>query len=227
MDTISQMDRSISILEKMLKEKGGASFAQLPVSVQQNARAVQQKRAAALAEAFGAMIDSSSLDSADAEKLSAFIQASEGDSESDSDSESAELDAAQESFSTGTKDSGNIVETLETLLEKAQTQLDTARIKETKSGHNFELFSASLKRKLAVAQKDMNDAKKAMGEAGQLRAGAEGDLEVTTKDLAEDKVSLNELHHECMHKAADFEEETKARGEELKALAAAKKVIKE
>merc|ERR1712194_818137 len=35
------------------------------------------------------------------------------------------------------------------------------------------------------------------------------------------------LHHDCMTKAANFEAETKSRGEELKALATAKKIIKE
>jgi len=231
-DTIGQMERAISIIEK--QQKGGASLAQLPASVQKKELVVQQQRAAALTEAFAAMVDSSSLDSADTERLASLIQTSEGDSDSESaaatQSDAAELDAAEESYSDGTgspENSGSIVETLENLLEKAQAQLETARSKETKSRHNFELLQGALQRKMAVAQKDMLDAKRAMGEAGQSRAKATGDLEVTNKDLAEDKVALNELHHECMHKAADFEEETKARGEELKALATAKKVIKE
>jgi len=38
---------------------------------------------------------------------------------------------------------------------------------------------------------------------------------------------LQELHHNCMTKANDFEAEVKSRGEELKALAMAKKIIKE
>jgi len=38
---------------------------------------------------------------------------------------------------------------------------------------------------------------------------------------------LSELHHNCMNKATEFESATKARGEELKALATAKKIIKE
>lgn len=42
-----------------------------------------------------------------------------------------------------------------------------------------------------------------------------------------DTVSLTDLHQECMSKAEDFEAETTARNDELKALAAAKKAIKE
>merc|ERR550532_625269 len=52
-------------------------------------------------------------------------------------------------------------------------------------------------------------------------------MDVTSKDLAEDIKALAELHHNCMTKASDYEAETKSRGEELKALATAKKIIKE
>ena len=38
---------------------------------------------------------------------------------------------------------------------------------------------------------------------------------------------LADLHRDCMAKAEDFEAETRSRGEELKALAGAKRVIKE
>merc|ERR1712238_609346 len=38
---------------------------------------------------------------------------------------------------------------------------------------------------------------------------------------------MGSLHHDCMTKASTFESETKSRGEELKALAEAKRVIKE
>merc|ERR1719486_102479 len=58
-------------------------------------------------------------------------------------------------------------------------------------------------------------------------AVAEGDLEVTSKDLAEDTATKATLHQDCMTAAEEFELATKSRGEELKALATAKKVIKE
>lgn len=224
-DTISQMERAISILEKQQKEKSGASFAQLPVSVQKNAIKVQKQRAAALAEAFSAMIDSSSLDTADSERLASLMQTSDGDADSEADG--SDLDAAEAAYNGSPQGTGNIIETLDNLLEKAQGQLDNARSKETNAKHNFEMFQASLQRKIAQAQTDMIDTKKAIGVAGQTRAQAEGDLEITKKDLAEDEKSLGTLHRECMNKAADYQEETGSRGAELKALATAKKVIKE
>merc|ERR1719329_300058 len=59
------------------------------------------------------------------------------------------------------------------------------------------------------------------------KAVAEGDLDVTTKSLNEDKADLASLHQECMTKASAYETETTSRGEELKALATAKKIIVE
>merc|ERR1719478_1402227 len=74
---------------------------------------------------------------------------------------------------------------------------------------------------------DMDHAKKDLAEATQTKGTAEGDLAVTTKALAEDEATLADLHHDCMTKANDFEVETTARGEELKALATAKKIVEE
>merc|ERR1719217_952749 len=70
-------------------------------------------------------------------------------------------------------------------------------------------------------------AKKSLGASEEAKAAAEGDLAVTTKDLDEDVKALATLHQDCMTGAEDFEAETKSRGEELKALATAKKIIKE
>merc|ERR1719440_265714 len=80
---------------------------------------------------------------------------------------------------------------------------------------------------MKFTKEDMDKAKKSMAECGQTKSTAEGDLTVTSKDLKEDIAALDELHHECMTKASDYESEVKSRDEELKALAAAKKVIKE
>merc|ERR1719439_565596 len=73
----------------------------------------------------------------------------------------------------------------------------------------------------------MNKAKKNLGASNEAKATAEGDLSVTVADLDEDVKALATLHHDCMTGAEDFEAETKSRGEELKALATAKKIIVE
>jgi len=73
----------------------------------------------------------------------------------------------------------------------------------------------------------MDAAKKGLAESGEIKAAAEGDLAVTTKALNEDINALADLHQDCMTKAEDFEAETTSRGEELKALAMAKKAVKD
>merc|ERR1719497_272827 len=73
----------------------------------------------------------------------------------------------------------------------------------------------------------MTKAKKGLAASDEAKASAEGDLSVTSKDLAEDIKTLATLHQDCMKGAEDFEAETKSRGEELKALATAKKIIEE
>merc|ERR1719497_119565 len=73
----------------------------------------------------------------------------------------------------------------------------------------------------------MNSAKKDLGASAEIKSVAEGDLSAASKDLAEDINTLATLHQDCMKAAEDFEAETKSRGEELKALATAKKVITE
>merc|ERR1719410_2316304 len=73
----------------------------------------------------------------------------------------------------------------------------------------------------------MDEAKQSKSASEESKATAEGDMDITSKDLAEDIKTLQDLHHNCMTKANDFEAEVKSRGEELKALATAKKIIKE
>merc|ERR1719281_836484 len=116
---------------------------------------------------------------------------------------------------------------MNSLLEKAQSQLDEARNKETSSIQAFEMLKQGLEDAIKFANKEMDEAKQSKSASAEAKATAEGDLDVTSKDLAEDIKTLSELHHNCMTKANDFEAEVKSRGEELKALATAKKIIKE
>merc|ERR1712129_639011 len=75
--------------------------------------------------------------------------------------------------------------------------------------------------------KELDEAKTGIAASNEKKATAEGDLAVTTKNLNEDVVALSDLHHGCLSKAQDYEAETKSRGEELAAIADAKKVIQE
>merc|ERR1719453_1072848 len=164
------------------------------------------------------MVQATSLSSADASKLTALVQSSEQDGDE-------ELGAPAGAVFKSS--SGGIVSTLQDLFEKAEAQLEEARKTETKSVQAFEMLAQSLKDEIKYGTKDLNKAKKDLAASAQEKATAEGDLAVTSKDLAEDTSTLATLHQDCMKGAEDFEAETRSRGEELKALATAKKVITE
>jgi len=205
--TINTIERATGIVEKEMA--GGASLAQMS-----NVQSVTA--------ALSAMVDAESINHADGARLAAFVQSS---SNSDSEDDSEELGAP--SAASYKSQSGGIVGTLNDLQAKAEAQLEDARKTETGSLNAFQMQKQSLDDKIKFANKEMADAKKGLAATTETQASATGDLEVTKKDLAEDNKALEELHHECLTEATNFEESTASRGEELKALAAAKKIILE
>merc|ERR1719277_2098509 len=101
------------------------------------------------------------------------------------------------------------------------------RNKETSSKHNFEMLKQSLEDELKYGNKDLGEAKKSLAASGEAKSSAEGDLAMTSKELATDEETKAGLHSSCMARAEDYEAEVSSRTEELKALAEAKKVIAE
>jgi len=201
-EVIDTLERAITIVEKEMS-KGGASMMQL-------------KSAANVVDALTIMVEAASLNSASAAKLTAFVQNSEEDEDP-----GAPAAAVYKSHS------GGVVGTLQDLFEKAESQLEKARSTETKNVQAYQMLAQSLKDEIKYGTKDMDKAKKDLGASAESKASAEGDLAVTSKDLSEDVETLSTLHSDCMKAAEEFEDGTKSRGEELKALATAKKVIGE
>jgi len=200
-ETIDIVERAVGIIEKEMN--GGASMMQL-------------KKAGNVVEALSAMVKAQGLTAADGKRLTALVQSSQ----SDDDEEMGAPDPTVFESS-----SGGVVGVLNDLLEKAQGELEAARQKEQTDLNNFEMLKGSLTDEIKFANKEMAEAKQSKSGSEEAKATAEGDLGVTTTDLNNDLGELGNLHHECMTKAQEFEEETKSRGEELKALATAKKII--
>jgi hypothetical protein len=199
---IDMLQRAIAVLEK---ELGGGA-----------ASMMQLKNANSLTDALSLMVKASVISTGDASVLSSFVQTTSDDD----DDESGAPDAAVYE-----NHSGGIIDTLNGLLEKAETQLNTATGTETANKNNYDQLKQSLTDEIKYANKDKDDATKNLATSAETKAAAEGDLEVTTKALNEDNRDLSGLHAECMSKASDFEAEVTSRGEELKALAMAKKAV--
>jgi chromosome segregation ATPase len=205
-EILSALERAIGILNSEMA-KGGASMLQLAGSKN-------------VIQAFSAMVQASVLSSADAGRLTALVQSSQSADDSDSELDLGAPDAAiYEGHSAG------IIETLEGLKEKADTQLDKARKTETANLHNFEMLKQSLEDEISNAESELSAAKSGSASSKEAKEVAIGDLDATTTDNKADISTLADTHALCMTTAQDFEAATKSRDEELKALAEAKKAV--
>jgi len=203
-EIISTLERAIAVLSREMQKHSGAF--------------VQLKNAKNIAMAFNVMVQASMLSTSDASRLTALIQNKQ---EVEEDDTGAPDPAAYKGHSDG------IIGTLEELLEKAEAQLEAAQKTEQTNRNNFEMLKQSLEDEVKVAEKDLDQAKKGLASSQEGKATAEGDLSVTEKDLTEDKSTLKTLHQDCMNGAEDFQREHQERGEELKAIATAKKVLQD
>merc|ERR1719461_771982 len=207
MDCVETLERAIGILTKEM-EKNPAALAQIDTSSTQR-----------LVQTLGAVIDAAGFAGADKTKLVALVQSQS--SQSDDDEMGAPAAATYKSHSSG------IIDVLEDMKEKAESELKDLRNEETNSAHNYNMLKQSLEDQMKADTKDMEDEKAAKAEAEEGKATAEGDLQETVKLLENTKDSLSTASATCMTTAADHEATVNARNEELKAIATARKILEE
>jgi len=213
-EVIDTVKRAIAILEREMAKIGSASMLQV--------------KGTSVVDALKAMVQASLLSSSDAGKLTALLQDMQKSGDDDGDMGAPDADVYQgHADGMGRQQDGGIIATLEDLLDKANAQLDGLRKAETSSVQNFQVLEQNLKDEIKNGNTDLSDAKKGMAASGSAKAEAEGDLGATSKDMASDESTKAALHANCMEKAETFEAEVQSRAEELKALAEAKKVLKE
>jgi len=213
-DAIDTLDRAITVLERKLN---GAALMQVQVGTVNMGHLIQTLET---------VIDAASINSHDKKKLLALAQSDAGAD----DGTDSMLGAAAAAMGAPDPDaykshSGSIIDVLEDMREKAEGQLDEERKAEMNSQHNYDMLKQSLTDEIAVDKKDLAESKSSKSGAEETKATAEGDLAITQKDLADAQKVLGSMHTECMTKAQDHEASVASRGEELKALAEAKKII--
>ncbi|CAK0845930.1 unnamed protein product [Prorocentrum cordatum] len=215
MEVIDTLKRATAILQREMAKIGSASMLQI-------------KSAKSVAQALAAMVQASLISSTDAGKLSSLLQSAQQSRDEDSDLGAPDAAVYQgHADGMGRENDGGIIAVLEDLLQKAEAQVDGLRKAETSSLQNFQVLSQNLRDEIKNGNTDLAEAKKGMAASGSAKAEAEGDLAATSTDLAGDEETKATLHANCMDKAETFEAEQKSRGEELKALAEAKKVLVE
>mmetsp|Transcript_45171 Transcript_45171/g.98246 ORF Transcript_45171/g.98246 Transcript_45171/m.98246 type:complete len:726 (+) Transcript_45171:36-2213(+) len=215
-DAIDTLDRAINLLEHNMK---GSALVQAKVNT---------KDTNALVSALSAVVDAAAFSINDRKKLVALAQSVSGSSASGMDEDAA--DAAElgaPAAAVYTAHSEGILDVLEDLREKAESQLSEARKQETSAKHNYEMLKQSLEDQIEADQKDMGEAKAVMSTAAEAKATAEGDLASTEKGLADSEAALAQLRGSCETAAADHEASMKSRAEELQALSQAKAAITE
>jgi hypothetical protein len=165
-----------------------------------------------------AVINAAAFSAQDQAKLTALVQQN---SESDDEEPGAPAAAVYKTHST------SIFDVLEDMKEKAEGQLAELRKAESNTKHNYEMLKQSLTDEIEADTKDMNEEKSLKAATEEQKAGAEGDLAETVKELKSDEASLEEASTSCMTVASDHDATVKARTEELTVIATAVKILKE
>merc|ERR1712156_741148 len=200
----SALERAISILEKEYA-KNPASFAQVYSTKVQN-----------ILHSLSLVADAAAFSVADKQRLLVLAQTDQGD-----DMTGAPAATVYKS------QSGGIIDVLEDMKEKAESQLAELRKAEESSQHNYAMLKQSLEAQIAFDEKDMKDEKASKAASLEGKAEATGDLEVTTKELANAQETLATARSTCMKVGADHEMTVNARAAELKVIAEAKKILVE
>ena len=157
-----------------------------------------------------------------APRLIALLQSSQKAQEADNDeAPGAPVGAVYQS------QKGGIGGTLQDLAEKAEAQLADLRKKEDDARHNYEMLKQSLKDEIKFDAEATQAATKGISGSIEHKATAEGYLDVTKKELSEDKAAKAELIRQREAAAVTYAAENKSRDEELAALSRAKETIVE
>merc|ERR1719201_1411922 len=158
MDTVDTLDRAVSIISTEMA-KNPAALAQIDTSSMSS-----------LLQSLSVVVDAAGLTGSDQHKLVALVQAQQEDE-----------DTGAPAAASYKSQSGGIVDVLDDLKDKAETELAEARKAESNTKHNYEMMKQSLEDQMAQDTKNLNEQKAFKEEAAEGKATAEGDLATTVK----------------------------------------------
>lgn len=205
MEALDVLDRAIAVLRREM-QKNPAALMQLDTNNMAN-----------LIQSLDAVIDAAAFSTADRQSLTALLQSQQEAEDGDVGAPAA---AMYKTHST------NIVEVLEDMREKAETQLSNLRKAEVNARHNFEMLKQSLEDQIAEDNKDMDNLKAKKAADGEAKAVATADLDDTDKELANLQGALAGADDTCKQVALDHEATVAARTEELKVINEALQILR-
>lgn len=206
-DTVDALDRAIAII--------GREAAKNPALTQIDTSSMK-----GVIQGLKSILDAAAIGAGDQKLLTGLLQDQQGD---DDDDLSFGAPAAAGYKSHG----GGIMDVLEDLKEKAESELADLRKAESNAAHNYDMLKQSLTDQIGADNKDKDDETSAKNAAEETQATAEGDLTNTVKDLADATTALQVANTNCMQIAADHEATVASRAGELKAIATATKILHE
>jgi hypothetical protein len=214
METVDALDRAIGILER--------EMAKNPALMQ-----VDTSSFKGLIQSLSTVIDAAAILGKDKKRILALVQSQHQAKDTEEQKADAEemllsMAPAPDAYKSH---SGGIVDILEDLKDKAETELSDTRKAETNAAHNYKMLKTSLDDSIAAETKDLAEEKAAKAAAEELKATSEGDLAMTAKDLAEAEEALATAQSTCMTVAADHEATVTGRKEELAVIAKAKEIL--
>jgi len=128
-------------------------------------------------------------------------------------------------FRAHSMDSNAIVETLSEMEDKASESLNDARKREGEAAQAYALLKQSMDGETAGMKEELSENTNLKASSAEKLAGAQGDLEITKKSLAEDTAYLKDLKRDCQTRAREFEAESKDNNAEITALGKAKAIL--
>jgi len=135
------------------------------------------------------------------------------------------LDDLMPTASTYDFQSGGVIDMLSKLQDKFVDERAKLEKEELQKKHSFELMQKSLENQVTQAKKEQQDKSAFKAKKLQAKAGAESEMTEAQAGLKVDESYAQDLAATCAHKASDFEERQKVRGEELEAIQKATDII--
>jgi len=203
-ESIDMLSRAVTVLQKEM-QGGSAAFAQ-----------IHNSKVADLAQVFSTLADAAAFPTSDRQKLLALVQSQQGDE-----------DLAAPASDVYSSKSGGIIDVLADMKDKAENQLSDLRKGEQQARYIFNQLVAALKAQQAADEKDKKNEEEDKTGAQHDSAEASDDLEGTRKVLDVHSEAYRKTKAQCMQTASDHEAGVKSRGEELKVLKKATKLLEE
>merc|ERR1719420_611859 len=208
---VAELDGAITKIEK----EAAAS----PALIQQK---LDSSNVQALLTTLDVMFSKASVATADKAKLMAMVQNHVSDEDSDMDAAlAAPAGETYHSHSSG------ITDLLQSMKEKAETELHDARTVETKALHEFSMVKQGLEDEIAADKKDLSNAKTAKADAEETKGTASGALAETVDSLKKLNEYYETISTDCMMTATNVELSKKSRAEELAVIAEAKQIVQD